>query len=131
MDNFNVGANHLHHVQGDRLFDDELPNEADEIWGHIREWFSPKLEPLAYECLNDFYHGDLLVTPPEQLESFLTLKSLASQGHQNNFTTEYVRGMEAAECTIINATHGLAESVLIPLSEPEYLGSLADFTARR
>lgn len=48
MDNFNVGANHLHHVQGDRLFDDELPNEADEIWGHIREWFSPKLEPLAY-----------------------------------------------------------------------------------
>ncbi len=31
MDNFNVGANHLHHVQGDRLFDDELPNEADEI----------------------------------------------------------------------------------------------------
>lgn len=86
MDNFNVGAYHLRHVQGDRLFDDELPNEADEIWGHIRKWFSPKLESLTFECVNDFYYGDLLVMPLEQLESFLTLKSLTSQGHSNGAT---------------------------------------------
>ncbi|WP_369309543.1 hypothetical protein [Providencia rettgeri] len=130
MDNFNFGAYNLPLAQGNIFDNDELPSDASPVWHLIKEWFPLKAEPLAYQCLDKFFHGEQLMSEPEQLENFLTLRLLASPGHQNHFMTEYVESIEAAECTLTSSRHNFVEVAIIPLSKAEYHAILAQYSEK-
>lgn len=131
MDNFNIRANQLPHAQGNILENDELPSDASSTWNHIKEWFPLETEPLAYKCLNDFFHGEQAMSESEQLENFLALKSLASQGYKGNFATEYVDSIDSAECVLVSYRHNLAEAILIPISKEEYHAILSQYDEKK